>query len=65
MVATKTSGQVAVSGTNVRYDMGSKQVRTEGLVDGQAISKYLLVGCTVDSAVARKSLFYHYNNKTA
>ena len=40
-------------------DMGIKQVRTEVPVDGQIIRKYSLVGCTVDSAAARKSLFYH------
>ena len=40
-------------------DMGSKQVRTEVLVDGQTISKYSLVGRTVDLAAALKSLFYH------
>ena len=39
--------------------MGSKKVRTEVLVDGQTISKYSLVGCTVDSDAARKSLFCH------
>ena len=38
--------------------MGSKQVRTEVLVDGQIIRKYWLVGRTMDSNVARKSLFH-------
>ena len=40
-------------------DMDSKQVRTEVPVDGQTISKYSLVGRTVDFAAARKSIFYH------
>ena len=40
-------------------DMSSKQVRTEVPVDGQTIIKYSFVSRTVDSAVARKSLFYH------
>ena len=39
--------------------MGSKQVHTEGLVDGKTISKYSLVRRTVDYDAARKSLFYH------
>ena len=40
-------------------DMGSKQAYTEVLVYGQTISKYLLVGRTVDSDTACKSLLYH------
>ena len=40
-------------------DISSKQVRTEVPVEGQTISKYSFVSRTVDSAVARKSLFYH------
>ena len=40
-------------------DMISKQVRTEVPVDGQTISKYSFVRRTVDSAAARKSIFYH------
>ena len=39
--------------------MGSKQVRTEVPVDGQTISKYSLVGRTMDYDAAHKSLFYH------
>ena len=39
--------------------MVSKQVRTEVLVDGQTISKYSLVGRTVDYDAERKSLFYN------
>ena len=46
-------------------DMRGKQVRTEVPVDRQTISKYSFVNCTVDSAAARKSLFYHKNNYTA
>ena len=44
-------------------DMSSKQVCTEVPVDRQTVSKYSFVSCTVDSAVARKSLFYHSNIK--
>ena len=40
-------------------DMGIKQVCTEVLVYGHTISKYSLVGRTVDSDAARKSLVYH------
>ena len=40
-------------------DTTSTQVRTEVPVDGQTVSKYSFVICTVDSAAARKSLFYH------
>ena len=40
-------------------DMVSKQVRIEVPVDGQTISKYSLVGRTVDYDVACKSLLYH------
>ena len=40
-------------------DMGSKQVRTEIPVGDQTISKYSLVGHTVDSDAGRKSLLYH------
>ena len=40
-------------------DIISKQVRTEVPVDGQTVSKYSFVSCTVDSAAAHKSLFYH------
>ena len=45
--------------SDLNDDMGSKQVRTEVPVDGQTISKYSLVGCTVDLDAVRKSLFYH------
>ena len=40
-------------------DISSKQVRTEVPVDGQTVSKYSFVSHTMDSAAARKSLFYH------
>ena len=40
-------------------DMISKRVRTEVPVDGQTVSKYSFVSRTVDSAAARKPLFYH------
>ena len=43
-------------------DMSSKEVRTEVPIDGQKVSKYSFVSRTVDSAAARNSLFYHYNN---
>ena len=45
--------------TVITDDMSSKHVRTEVLVDSQTISKYSLVGRTMDSAVATKPLFYH------
>ena len=40
-------------------DMGSEQGHTEVPVNCQTISKYSLVGRTVDYDVARKSLLYH------
>ena len=48
-----------ISSRRQNDDMGSKQVRIEVPVDGQTIIKYSLVGRTVDSDVAHKSLFYH------
>ena len=46
-------------------DIGSKQVQTEVLVDGQNISNYSLLRRTVDYDLARVSLSYIKNRKTA
>ena len=40
-------------------DISSKQVRTEVPVDGQTVSNYSFVSRSMDSSVARKSLFHH------